>query len=280
MLTEEQFERTLVLWKGCEKHGLTTTQMYHISEIIQSHVNPDMIISAYQEAVSSDSLPFTDARPTKITLCSDGICYGPCPEPDDERIQRVTVSSTGIVYITLKNYEGKTLRKEQKRISKEKATNWINNVNMHLSMCIDLMMVTDVGSWNIEITDQQNKKYRVSACLVKGDKWLDKFSDELREMLGEPGLYVFNGDIQSEIKICSCEFGERGKQYFYQTTDNSIHVGDIVMVPIGTNGEVKKVRVANVEKLNDIELTMDLEYIKTIIGKVSNEPSISDLHEF
>ena len=88
-MTEIQFEKTLKLWKECEKHGLTTAQMYHISEILRSYVNPDPIIDDYLTAVMNGELPYTNGIPKKITLCSDGICYGPCPEPDEERIQKV-----------------------------------------------------------------------------------------------------------------------------------------------------------------------------------------------
>ena len=126
VLTESHFGRTLALWKACEKHHLTTAQMFHISEIIRSYANPDLIISAYENEI--ENLPVINGVPRKITLCSNGICYGPCPEPDEERIQKVTISATGKVYITLKNYEGVTLRKIQKRIPVEKAAGWLGDV--------------------------------------------------------------------------------------------------------------------------------------------------------
>lgn len=279
-MTETQFKKTLELWKECEKHGLTTAQMYHISEIIRSCVYPgivDSVISAYHDAAKSGTLPLSNGVPKKITLDSNGICYGPCPEPDEECIQRITVSASGKVYITLKNYEGKTLRKLQKSIPPEKAVAWLNNVNTHLSVLIDLTMITDVGSWDIEIVNEQNKKYRTSGYLTEGDKWLDKYSDDLREMLGMPELYVFNEVSYSDNRLCSCEFEYGGKQYYYQTNDKSIHIGDMVMVPVGNNGDQKKVRVANIESLDEANLPMELEKIKSIICKVEPDPPYSDL---
>ena len=175
-MTESQFNRTLALWKACEKHNLTTAQMFHISEIIRSYANPDLIISAYENEI--ENLPLINNVPRKITLCSNGICYGPCPEPDEERIQKVTVSATGWVYITLKNYEGVTLRKIQKRISAEKAVGWLGGVGTHLSVLIDLMMIADVGSWDAVIVNEGNKKFRIFGYLSEGDKWLDKYSDK------------------------------------------------------------------------------------------------------
>lgn len=154
---------------------------------------------------------------------------------------------------------------------------WLNNVNTHLSVLIDLTMITDVGSWDIEIINEQNKKYRTTGYLTEGDKWLDKYSDELREMLGMPELYVFNEVSYSDIRLCSCEFEYGGKQYYYQTDDKSIHIGDMVIVPVGKSGDQKKVRVANIESLDEADLPMEFEKIKTIICKVEPDPPYSDL---
>lgn len=274
-MTESQFNRTLALWKACEKHNLTTAQMFHISEIIRSYANPDLIISAYENEI--ENLPLINNVPRKITLCSNGICYGPCPEPDEERIQKVTVSATGWVYITLKNYEGVTLRKIQKRISAEKAVGWLGGVGTHLSVLIDLMMIADVGSWDAVIVNEGNKKFRIFGYLSEGDKWLDKYSDELREMLDMPELYVFNKKSYSAVRLCSCEFEYGGKQYYYQTEDKTIHIGDMVIVPVGKSNEHKKVRVVNIESLDEADLPFELERIKTIICKIEPDPPGSEL---
>lgn len=274
-MNESQFNRTLALWKACEKHHLTTAQMFHISEIIRSYANPDLIISAYEKEI--ENLPFINGVPRKITLCSNSICYGPCPEPDEERIQKVTISATGRVYITLKNYEGVTLRKIQKRISAEKAVGWLCGVGTHLSVLIDLMMITDVGSWDAVIVNEGNKKFRIFGYLFEGDKWLDKYSDELREMLDMPELYVFNEKSYSAVRLCSCEFEYGGKQYYYQTEDKTIHIGDTVIVPVGKSNEHKKVRIVNIESLDEANLPFELERIKAIICKVETDPPGSDL---
>lgn len=274
-MTESQFNRTLALWKACEKQNLTTTQMFYISEIIHSYTNPDPVITAYENEI--ENLPLINGVPRKITLCSNGICYGPCPEPDEERIQKVTISLTGKVYITLKNHEGMTLRKIQKRIPAKKAAGWLSSVGTHLSVLIDLMMITDVGSWDAVIVNEENKKFRVSGHLAEGDKWLDKYSDDLREMLDMPELYVFNEKSYSAVRLCSCEFEYGGKQYYYQTKEKTIHIGDTVIVPVGKGNEQKKVRVVNIENLDEADLPLELERIKTIICKVESDPPGSDL---
>lgn len=272
-MTESQFNRTLALWKACEKHNLTTPQMFHISEIIRSYANPHLAITAYENEI--ENLPLINGAPRIITLCSKGICYGSCPEPDEERIQKVTVSAKGKVYITLKNYEGVTLRKIQKRISAKTAAGWLDGVGTHLSVLIDLMMITDVGSWDAIIVNEENKKFRISGCLSEDDKWLDKYSDELREMLDMPELCVFNNYFA--VRLCSCEFEYGGKQYYYQTADKTIHIGDTVIVPVGKTNEQKKVRVVNIESLDEADLPFELERIKTIICRAESDQPGSDL---
>lgn len=71
------------------------------------------------------------------------------------------------------------------------------------------------------------------------------------------------------------EYG--GKMYYYQTEDKTIHIGDIVMVPVEKNGDQKKVRVDNIERLDEADLPFELERIKTIICKVDPDPPYSDL---
>lgn len=36
----------------------------------------------------------------KVQIISDLLCYGPCPEPEDEIEQRITISATGRVWFT------------------------------------------------------------------------------------------------------------------------------------------------------------------------------------
>ena len=138
-------------------------------------------------------------------------------------------------------------------------------------------MITDVGSWDAVIVNEENKKFRISGYLAEGDKWLDKYSDELREILDMPELYVFDRESYSAVRLCSCEFEYGGKQYYYQTEDKTIHIGDTVIVPVGKGNEQKKVRVVNIESLDEADLPFELERIKTIICKVEADPPGSDL---
>lgn len=66
---------------------------------------------------------------------------------------------------------------------------------------------------------------------------------------------------------CAVEFTPQGKRYHYRTEDDSIRVGDEVIVPVGSAGEKKVVRV--VEKLycTGANAPFPPEHTKKIIGK-------------
>lgn len=88
---------------------------------------------------------------------------------------------------------------------------------------------------------------------------------------------MFDGESYSAVRLCSCEFEYGGNQYYYQTEDKTIHIGDTVIVPVGKSNEQKKVRVVNIESLDETDLPFELERIKTIICKVEPDPPGSDL---
>lgn len=278
-MTQAQFEKTLILWKECEKCSLSTAQMFHISEIVRSYVSPDEIIDAYRALVADGELPFTTGIPRKIALCSENISFGSIPETEAECIQQITVSATGNVSVLLKNFERKTMRSLRRKIPPEAAVVWLNNVNTHLSVYTQ-EFVTDVGGWSATITNDKSKTARFSGALIPdADAWLHRYSDELRELLEMPELYVFDGAVHSKICLCSCEFEYGGKSYYYQSNDPSIHVGDTVIVPVGKENTLKKARVVNVEFFDEDSLPMDPLRIKAILEKAETNPLYKRLKE-
>lgn len=98
------------------------------------------------------------------------------------------------------------------------------------------------------------------------DKWLDSYSEEIRNILDIPDLYVFNCDCSRKIILCSCEFEFGGKQYYYKTDDKSIEIGDNVEVPVGEHGRTKIVKVVNIESATEDDLPYEYREIKSIIG--------------
>ena len=75
-------------------------------------------------------------------------------------------------------------------------------------------------------------------------------------------------DAAGRYIYCAVEFSSGGKLYHYRTDDDSIHVGDEVVVPVGRNGEKKIVRVAEKLYCTEDNAPFPPKNTKRIIGKV------------
>lgn len=65
----------------------------------------------------------------------------------------------------------------------------------------------------------------------------------------------------------SVRFGEYGKTYYYLTEDDTIQVGDQVVVPVGSEGKERIVEVAMKEYYSSDRVPMPIENVKSIVGK-------------
>ena len=105
-----------------------------------------------------------------IRIESNNICYGPGPGADDEVEQYLTISSTGRVWFSARNYQQYCnskdyCRKKQTSIDKWKAEfllRLIDNISENMSF------VTDVGSYDLEIRYSNDTKRRISGSLIGG----------------------------------------------------------------------------------------------------------------
>lgn len=66
----------------------------------------------------------------------------------------------------------------------------------------------------------------------------------------------------------SVRFGEYGKTYYYLTEDDTIQVGDQVVVPVGSEGKERIVEVAKKEYYSSDRVPMPIEKVKSIVGKI------------
>lgn len=133
----------------------------------------------------------------------------------------------------------------------------------------DHVMVTDVGLWELTLTNTDGEAFRYSGSLFpESFEGCTRISDYIRAKLGMGGLLCFDGGPQpKEYIYLSVRFGEHGKSYYYQTDDESIDVGDQVIVPVGDDGAERIVDVVNVRKYTEDNLPMPLNRVKSIIGK-------------
>lgn len=106
------------------------------------------------------------------------------------------------------------------------------------------------------------------------DKWSDfarmllqfmSAYDGYSEMLN-PEVYA-RGVREGEYIFCSVVFSDSGKEYYYQTDDDTLQIGDKVVVPAGSNNEEKTVMITGISYFTTETLPISLEKVKHIIRK-------------
>lgn len=133
----------------------------------------------------------------KIKIISNNICYGPEPSPTDEVKQHLTISSTGRVWFTGYNY-GKGFdnhvigRRQQLAIGKEKALNILSLIKRYFDYGLLNGLVTDIGSWEVIVTDtdKNNEKFKGSLCGGVTIEDID-LTEYIQEHIPIDGLLVF-----------------------------------------------------------------------------------------
>lgn len=63
------------------------------------------------------------------------------------------------------------------------------------------------------------------------------------------------------------KFTEGGKSYYYISDDDTIEVGDLVIVPVGEYEHTATVEVVNIEYFSEEKAPFPIEKVKPIIGR-------------
>lgn len=87
----------------------------------------------------------------------------------------------------------------------------------------------------------------------------------------DPSVY---GKVKRRITdyiYCSVVFDEGQKSYYYLTEDDSIEVGDFVLVPVGKDNHEAVVEVVNIEYFSEENIPLPIEKTKKIIRKCKDE---------
>lgn len=140
----------------------------------------------------------------KIKLYSDAICYGPCPMPDDETEQSLTINSNGGVWITRKSFGDGVIEKTNFKIDTEEAKRLLSVFEKRFSQDHQIWFVTDIGSWEMILTNEEGKEFHYSGPLCEEEhSVVEGLSDMVRETVGRDDLFVFDGnpDKITELKL-------------------------------------------------------------------------------
>ena len=76
---------------------------------------------------------------------------------------------------------------------------------------------------------------------------------------------------KSEYIFCSGTFDDGYKSYYYLTDDDSIEIGDFVLVPAGNDNHEAVVEVVNIEYFSEENVPLPIEKTKRIIRKCTDE---------
>ena len=105
------------------------------------------------------------------------------------------------------------------------------------------------------------------------------FVEEVYVLMAKFGLGdIFNNKLyaktmrrRNDYIFCSVVFADYGKSYYYISEDDSLDIGDIVLVPVGEETEFKPARVVNIEYFDKADAPYPLEKVKKIVRKCTDE---------
>ena len=101
---------------------------------------------------------------------------------------------------------------------------------------------------------------------------------EIFQSLGIFRRRYFRTSEQGVVYFCSVVFDEGYKTYYYLTDDDSIEIGDSVLVPAGKDNHEGIVEVVNIEYFSEENVPLPVEKTKKIIQKcIEDRVTINDL---
>ena len=135
----------------------------------------------------------------KFRLISNNICYGPCPDADEEVEQHLTIISDGRVWFSRYNFglcDGKyeLAEKKQLNIGKDTAVGILAFTKKYFDEKGIVMKCTDVGIWELFLTDENDAQYTIEGSVIPDD-YTSEISNYIRERLPLENLFLFDGNI-------------------------------------------------------------------------------------
>ena len=94
------------------------------------------------------------------------------------------------------------------------------------------------------------------------------FRSRTEGALINPALYRWRPREAGEYIYCSVVFQEGGKRYHYRTEDETLRIGDRVLVPVGPDNEPKPVTIVNIEYFQPADAPFPPSRTKVILGRV------------
>lgn len=135
----------------------------------------------------------------KVQIISNNLCYGPAPRPNTEIEQHLTINEKGQVWFSRYRYGNgeeryPLINKECLHIAKEDAEEILRLAD-EVSKIEDDLFATDVGYWELTVTDSDNGVAKKAGSLIRTDlEAIQKFCDKIRKALDRRGLFLLDAD--------------------------------------------------------------------------------------
>lgn len=175
-------------------------------EILELQNRAWFILALSRLAILSGENPFIfQGTLKKMRIVSNKICYGPRPERDEEVEQHLTINDEGGIWFSGYNYGYGEEHYEKGRtynfkIEKTSVDRLFSAISTYFSNSYDEVFATDIGNWDMELTNTDGKiyKFRGSLCADFDYEGID-LSDLVRESTGMNDLFVFDGNDKPDI---------------------------------------------------------------------------------
>lgn len=179
---------------------------YHGEEILEAKNRSWFLLALSRLATLSENNAFEfQGTPIKLSLVSNNICRGSCPNPNDEVKQHLTITTKGQVTLLTYKYgdghgEYTKARSEKFSIDKTATTELLTTVAAYFSNQYSELCATDIGSWIIELTNTQGNTYKFSGALC-GDFESERsnISNLIRKTFDMDDLYLFDGNYRTDV---------------------------------------------------------------------------------
>lgn len=141
------------------------------------------------------------ASVTKLVLVSNMMCYGPEPPLGEEIEQRLTLNVDGKAAVTRYGY-ARGVRYERLQMSRPRCG--INEARAILDRVRTAVeddfrpMVMDVSAWKVVLVFDDGSKIERCGSMVADDGVYAALSASLREALGVPYLFAFDGNERDD----------------------------------------------------------------------------------
>lgn len=141
-----------------------------------------------------------------VRIVSNNICYGPEPLPNDEVEQHLTISASGRVWFTGYKYANgfgkfEISRKHQFNIGKSVVKDILELFSQYLDSDKLTCYATDIGTWEMEITDNKGEVYTFKGSLCGGVTVGDiDITFYLRQHIPVSNLFVFEDNFMDSAE--------------------------------------------------------------------------------